>query len=66
MTNEERMATSIDQIYTYGNCQYTKWRVAVVKSIQKILLNLGNCSVHPRINVKFQKEKREVVSNNKP
>ena len=26
----------------------------------------SNCSVHPRINVKFQKEKREVVSNNKP
>jgi hypothetical protein len=26
----------------------------------------GNCSVHPRINVKFQKEKREVMSNNKP
>ena len=42
MTNEERMAASIDQIYTYGNCQYTKWRVAVVKSIQKILLNLDD------------------------
>ena len=42
MTNGERMAASIDQIYTYGNCQYTKWRVAVVKSIQKILLNLDD------------------------
>lgn len=40
MTNEERMAASIDQIYTYRGCQYTKWRVAVVKSIQKILLDL--------------------------
>ena len=42
MTNEERMAASIDQIYTYGNCQYTKWRIAVVRSIQKMLLNLDD------------------------
>ena len=31
-----------------------------------IICVAGNCSVHPQINVKFQKEKREVMSNNKP
>lgn len=40
MTNEERLQASIEQIYTYGGSQYTAWRVAAVKSIQKILLNL--------------------------
>lgn len=41
MTDEERLKASIDQIYTYGGSQYTGWRVAVVKSIQKILLNMN-------------------------
>lgn len=40
MTDEERLKASIDQIYTYGGSQYLEWRVAAVKSIQKILLNL--------------------------
>lgn len=40
MNNEERLKASIDQIYTYGECQFPEWRVAVVKSIQKLLLNL--------------------------
>ena len=41
MTDEERLKASIEQIYTFGGSQYTGWRVAVVKSIQKILLNLN-------------------------
>lgn len=40
MTDEERLKASIEQIYTYGGSQFPEWRVAVIKSIQKILVNL--------------------------
>lgn len=40
MNNEERFKASTDQILTYSGSQYRQWRVAVVKSIRKILLNL--------------------------
>ena len=42
MTDEERKIASIDQIYTYAGSQYTKWHLAVVKSVKKILLNLDD------------------------
>ncbi len=40
MIDDERLKASIDQFYTYYGSQYTEWRIAVVKSIRKILLNL--------------------------
>lgn len=40
MNNEERFKASADQISTYYGSQYRQWRVAVVKSIRKILLDL--------------------------
>ena len=36
-------------------------RISYLNSIKK-----GNCSVHQKNNIRFQKEKREVMSNNKP
>ena len=40
MNSEERFKASTDQILTYYGSQYRQWRVVVVKSIRKILLDL--------------------------
>ena len=40
MKKEERFKASVEQVLTYHNSQYRQWRVTVVKSIRKILLNL--------------------------
>lgn len=61
MTNEERRKASIDQIYTYGGSQYTGWRVAVVKSIQKILLNLDDFYVDLLPDLESKNDDRDVL-----
>ena len=61
MTDEERMTASIDQIYTYYGCQYTEWRIAVVKSIRKILLNLDDFYKEILPELEYEKDNRDLV-----
>ena len=62
MTEKERLRASIDQIYTYGGSQYTEWRVAAVKSIQKILLNLDEFYADLIPELEAKDEQRDIVS----
>lgn len=61
MTDEERLATSIEQIYVYGDCQYTEWRIAAIKSIRKILLNLDDFYADLLSDLERDEEKRDLV-----
>lgn len=61
MTDEERRKASIDQIYTYGGSQYTGWRVAVVKSIKKVLLNLDDFYADLLTDLELENEERDIL-----
>jgi len=61
MTNEEREMASKDQIYTYSGSQYTQWRVAAVKSILKILLNLDDFYEDLLPDLEMEQEARDLV-----
>ena len=61
MTDEERLTTSIEQILVYGDCQYTEWRIAAVRSIRKILLNLDEFYADLLPSLEREEEKRDLV-----
>lgn len=61
MTDEERLNASIDQIYTYYDSQYTEWRIAVVKSIRKILLNLEGFYQNLLPELEYENDNRDIV-----
>ena len=61
MTDEERLTTSIEQIFVYGDCQYTEWRIAAVRSIRKILLNLDDFYADLLPDLERNGEKRDLV-----
>ncbi len=42
MTDKERLKASASQMRTYGSSQYSMWRIVVIRSIKKILLNLDS------------------------
>ena len=61
MTDEERLKASIEQIYTYGGSQYPEWRVAAIKSIQKILVNLDEFYADLLPELEMEYEQRDIV-----
>ena len=61
MTDEERLKASIEQIYTYGGSQFPEWRVAVIKSIQKILVNLDEFYADLLPELEMEYEQRDIV-----
>ena len=61
MTDEELLKASIEQIYTYGGSQFPEWRVAVIKSIQKILVNLDEFYADLLPELEMEYEQRDIV-----
>lgn len=61
MTDEERLKASKEQIYTYYGCQYPEWRIAAVKSIRKILLNLDDFYEDILPELEDENENRDLV-----
>ena len=61
MTDEERLKASIEQIYTYGGSQYPEWRVAAIKSIQKILVNLDEFYADLLPELEMEYAQRDIV-----
>ena len=61
MTKDERFKASVDQIYTYAGSQYTKWRVAAVKSIRKILVNLDEFYADILYELESENEQKDIV-----
>lgn len=63
LTDEQRFKASVAQVYTYGNSQYTRWRIAALKSIQKILLNLDDfySELLPELSISEENMNQDIV-----
>ena len=61
MTDEERKKASIEQIGTYCRSQYSKWHIAAVKSIKKIMLDIDEFYKDISVELEPSSDDRDIV-----
>lgn len=61
MTDNERLVASIDQIKTFHFSQFTRWHLAAVKSVQKILLGLDDFYSDIAPDLEYDGEESDIV-----
>ena len=61
MTDNERLVASIDQIKAFHYSQFTRWNLAAVKSVQKILLGLDDFYSNIVPDLEYDGEESDIV-----